>query len=169
MKRGGPENYAKAYKSLVYLRGSSLLAAKELFYVHCQIDIEKRLLSQSSRDSEAQKLSGNGPNDTLTAPDDASESHSEHNKEHSERADAGTTSDVADSQLEATPTHPHNPEYSVESTNYWKELWRYLKTPSGRAINYWQKLGQLVTERRIRRVLLSSATYYIFYRLLIAA
>ncbi|KAI6902425.1 hypothetical protein KC318_g8883, partial [Hortaea werneckii] len=38
MKRG---RYQAAYQTLVLLRGHSILAAKELFYVHCQMEVEK--------------------------------------------------------------------------------------------------------------------------------
>ncbi|KAI7330236.1 MFS transporter [Hortaea werneckii] len=38
MKRG---RYPDAYQTLVLLRGHSILAAKELFYVHCQMEVEK--------------------------------------------------------------------------------------------------------------------------------
>lgn len=78
MKRG-PAHYVEAYQSLLHLRGVPLIAAKELFYTHSQIEIERRLLSKQNHDAEHHVNDQKGP-------------------------------------------------------------------------NYWQKLGQLFTERRIRRV-----------------
>ncbi|WPH00120.1 Hypothetical protein R9X50_00294300 [Acrodontium crateriforme] len=50
MKRG---YYGAAYESLMLLRFHPILAAKELFYVHCQMEVETRLLLHHQRDSEA--------------------------------------------------------------------------------------------------------------------
>jgi hypothetical protein len=152
LKKGGPANYAKAYRSLVYLRGSPLLAAKELFYVHCQIDIEKRLLSQPNHDTESRFVSGNRETESF-GKDDGSESHSELKQKRSGNAEGEANSEMVDSRLGGVSTHSRALAYPAESTNYWRELWQHIRTPSGRAINYWQKLGQLVTERRIRRVI----------------
>lgn len=48
MKRG---HYQAAYQTLVLLRGHPILAAKELFYVHCQMEVEAR--SYGKRDVES--------------------------------------------------------------------------------------------------------------------
>lgn len=40
--------YSQAYKSLLRLRGSSLRAAKELYYIHAQIQQEELLIEQSA-------------------------------------------------------------------------------------------------------------------------
>lgn len=45
--------YESAYKALLGLRGEPVLAAKELFYVHCQRNVEMRFLSGTQRDPEA--------------------------------------------------------------------------------------------------------------------
>ena len=152
IKRGGPKNYAKAYRSLVYLRGSPLLAAKELFYVHCQIDIEKRLLSQPNHDTESKYISEDRQSENLERSDDASESHSELKQKQSRHIDGEANPEIVKNRARSTLTPSRTLEFPAESTDYLRELWQHLKTPSGRAINYWQKLGQLLTERRIRRV-----------------
>ncbi|KAI7080493.1 hypothetical protein KC327_g243 [Hortaea werneckii] len=53
MKRG---RYPAAYQTLVLLRGHSILAAKELFYVHCQMEVEKH--AYLKKDPEASSQAG---------------------------------------------------------------------------------------------------------------
>ncbi|KAI7505077.1 MFS transporter [Hortaea werneckii] len=53
MKRG---RYPAAYQTLILLRGHSILAAKELFYVHCQMEVEKH--AYLKKDPEASSRSG---------------------------------------------------------------------------------------------------------------
>ncbi|KAI6855696.1 MFS transporter [Hortaea werneckii] len=53
MKRG---RYPAAYQTLVLLRGHSILAAKELFYVHCQMEVEKH--AYLKKDPEANSQAG---------------------------------------------------------------------------------------------------------------
>lgn len=54
MKRG---HYQAAYQSLLLLRLHPILAAKELCYVHCQMDVENRFLARSrGEDVEASQV-----------------------------------------------------------------------------------------------------------------
>lgn len=45
--------HAKAFEALLKLRGSDILAARELFYVHAQFEQEKLLVEESGVDIEA--------------------------------------------------------------------------------------------------------------------
>jgi len=40
--------YPKAYKSLLKLRNSPLQAARDLYYIHCQLEIEKEIIGKSN-------------------------------------------------------------------------------------------------------------------------
>ena len=40
--------YAKAYKSLLRLRFQPLQAARDLYYIHCQLDVEKIIVGESN-------------------------------------------------------------------------------------------------------------------------
>jgi MFS family permease len=51
MKRG-PAKYKEAYTTLLALRGHPILAAKELLYIHYQMDVEKRFISGKLTDAE---------------------------------------------------------------------------------------------------------------------
>ncbi|KAI7163594.1 hypothetical protein KC349_g1216 [Hortaea werneckii] len=53
MKRG---RYLDAYQTLVLLRGHSILAAKELFYVHCQMEVEKHAYLKKDPEASARVL-----------------------------------------------------------------------------------------------------------------
>ena len=97
------QRYAAAYKTLLGLRGEPVLAAKELLYVHYQMDVEMRHLSQKVPDYEAAK------------------SRTDHQNGLSEE------------KLSLSRFRQH------------------MSRRSGRNINYWQKLGQLFTEKRVRR------------------
>jgi len=52
-KRG---HYKAAYQSLILLRFYPILAAKELLYVHCQMEVEADFLAQHRGNAEAQDL-----------------------------------------------------------------------------------------------------------------
>jgi hypothetical protein len=169
MKRG-PAHYVEAYKSLLHLRGLPLLAAKELFYVHCQIAVEKRLLSQPTNDAEqyfshrkglgkmyrrgSQALRRRKPRycDDTENPDSVHKSVLKPNEKIAQKRNGGVASEDEENQRQNTMPDPHNRRYSVRTGNHWKELWQRLAAPHSQSVNYWQKLGQLLTERRIRRV-----------------
>ncbi|KJX99173.1 MFS sugar transporter like protein [Zymoseptoria brevis] len=103
MKRG-PAKYKEAYTTLLALRGHPILAAKELLYVHYQMDVEKRFISGKLTDAEM----GNS-----CVEDDEQE-------------------------IKAIPRARVVPRFGpTRSIN----------------INYWQKLGQLFTNKRIRRAM----------------
>ena len=54
MKRG---KYPAAYQSLLALRGEPILTAKELLYIHCQMEVERKLLPFAPQDVESQRSS----------------------------------------------------------------------------------------------------------------
>lgn len=87
------------------MRGEPLLAAKEMLYVHYQMDVEMRLLSHKRPD----------PEDTINGEDGQA------------------------AYLEDTPV--------------WSRFTQRIRRRSGRGINYWQKLGQLFSEKRVRRAM----------------
>jgi MFS family permease len=103
MKRG-PKMYKEAYKTLLALRGHPILAAKELLYVHYQMDVEKRFISGKLTDTEM-------------------------------------------GQSYAGPL-----EHEAKDRMRTRVLQRFDSTRSVN-INYWQKLGQLFTNKRIRRAM----------------
>lgn len=91
--------YRAAYQTLLALRGEPVLAAKEMLYVHYQMDVEMRFLNQR----------------------------------------AGSRDDFEQDEM----------------TEKQKSRWRRLPRLD-RSINYWQKLGQLFTVKRIRRAMLAA-------------
>lgn len=99
------QKYAEAYKTLILLRGEPVLAAKELLYVHYQMEVEMRHLHHKRPDPESEVVQG-----------------------------------AVEGEKKAAHLHTRQ-----------KQIRR-----SGRGINYWQKLGQLFTERRIRRATLAA-------------
>lgn len=98
--------YQAAYRTLLALRGEPVLAAKEMLYVHFQMDVEMRHLSHKRSDVEASVI--------------------EHEATDDEKKATGSRS---------------KPRFRVRS---------------GRGINYWQKLGQLFTEKRVRRAMIAA-------------
>jgi len=40
--------YAKAYASLLKLRNNKLQAARDLYYIHCQLEVEKEIIGDSN-------------------------------------------------------------------------------------------------------------------------
>ncbi|KAK3724857.1 hypothetical protein LTR37_000905 [Vermiconidia calcicola] len=100
MKQG---RYRGAYRTLVALRGEPVLAAKEMLYVHYQMEVEMLHLRRKHPDTEA-------------------------NCPARDHEGAGV-------EMHATQTHSPG---------------------SGTGINYWQKLGQLFTERRVRRAMVAA-------------
>jgi hypothetical protein len=170
MKRG-PEHYPEAYQSLLHLRGLPLLAAKELFYVHSQIEIEKKLLSKRGHDTERHNQQGS--NEVFTKDrrglrrrrerpsDDSTKEPVQTNRNTSEpvekwpKATHGrAASESGDRQWKDRMPDPTTRRFSTKPRTFWKKMWQRFKAPQNRSINYWQKLGQLLTERRIRRVFL---------------
>lgn len=113
MKRG-PSHYLEAYATLLALRGHPVLAAKELLYVHCQMEVEKRFISGKMSDAEL----------------------------------------------------VHREEQVVEETkgNASHSKLRARFQPA-RSINYWQKLGQLFTIKRIRRAMLAAVVVMVSQQL----
>lgn len=99
------QRYATAYQTLLGLRGEPVIAAKEMLYVHYQMEVEMRHLSHKRPDSEEARIQA-GP-----ANDDA-----------------------------------------VKKPSGYRFTQR-VRRRSGRGINYWQKLGQLFTEKRVRRAM----------------
>lgn len=93
MKHG---RYTAAYRTLLALRGEPVITAKEMLYVHYQMDVEMRFLRHKRRDAEF------ATNDNKAS------------------------------------------------------LKRAFCSRSGRSINYWQKLGQLFTVKRIRRAMVAA-------------
>jgi hypothetical protein len=159
----GRKHYPEAYKSLLYLRGSPLLAAKELFYVHSQIEVEKRLLSQRNPDVEKQLSSqGHGQSDpestqvlnskTERYSDDIVGAHVVKRTVSGIDKDVEGVSQIEGSQGKGSLSYANPQGDSPKSTNYVKNFRHRLNSPSDRSINYWQKLGQLITKQRIRRV-----------------
>lgn len=66
MKRG-PQRYKEAYNTLVQLRGQPILAAKELLYVHYQMEVEKRYISGTKKNADiAREDFVQGANGTMT-------------------------------------------------------------------------------------------------------
>ncbi|KAF2459022.1 major facilitator superfamily domain-containing protein [Lineolata rhizophorae] len=178
MKRGR-SSYVDAFDALVALRGSPILAAKELYYVHSQIGVEQTLLSHyrrgvSDTDSEAGSRSRRVGYSTAT-----SEKRSQ--KEQSPAQGAAEPSRrsfvsgialqlglVQLGQPDIYEEHPNcvdsdcHPEWREKT---WKDRLEALKPPPDRPINYWQKLGQLFTERRIRRATVSAVVVMISQQL----
>lgn len=97
--------YPGAYKTLLGLRGEAVLAAKEMLYVHYQMEVEMRLLSHKRPDTE----------------------------------EARTQPVVQNRDSEDVPIRAR--------------VTQRLRRRSGRGINYWQKLGQLFSEKRVRRAM----------------
>ncbi len=169
MKRG-PKYYSEAYKSLLHLRGLPLLAAKELFYCHLQIELEKKLLSTKSHDAEQRLNPHKGPRafyandqpglrsrkarhvDHDGKPAEVHGSLSVANEENTEKSNDGASEDEGNRSDILTPGS-RNRRHSVGSRIYWMHLWQRFIAPKNRSINYWQKLGQLLTKGRIRRVI----------------
>lgn len=96
MKHG---KYRGAHRTLVALRGEAVLAAKEMLYVHYQMEVEMRHLRRKHPDMEANR---------------AARDHEGASEE------------------------------------------KHITQRSGTGINYWQKLGQLFTERRVRRAMVAA-------------
>nr|POF12771.1 putative polyol transporter 3 [Quercus suber] len=123
MKKG---HYHSAYQSLLLLRLHPILAAKELFYVHCQMDVENRYLARSrGEDVEASLVSPCKTHDDSPGP--------------LETANETVKSKIRESS---------RPDSSMVGT--------LLRRQPGRPINYWQKLHQLFTVKRNRRALLAA-------------
>ena len=99
------QRYPAAYKALLGMRGEPILAAKEMLYVHYQMDVEMRLLSHKRPDTE----------------------------------DARRANDGQAAHPQDQPTRPR--------------FIQRIRRRSGRGINYWQKLGQLFSEKRVRRAM----------------
>ena len=95
------ERYKAAYRTLLALRGEPVLAAKEMLYVHYQMDVEMRHLSHKHADAE--EVSG----EKVDLP--------------KQQARSGISERVFHRR--------------------------------SRGINYWQKVGQLFTEKRVRRAM----------------
>lgn len=169
MKRG-PEHYVEAYKSLLHLRGLPLLAAKELFYVHIQMERERELLSPRSNDAErhpkdhktSKKLYSREPKglrkrkgrhcDNADQPDAIYGSSPVPNEKMAHNSGYEGTSGDKDNHLKHPMPSSSNRRHLARSMKYWMDLWHQFMAPQTRSINYWQKIGQLLTERRIRRV-----------------
>ncbi|ERF73758.1 hypothetical protein EPUS_01012 [Endocarpon pusillum Z07020] len=168
MKRGA-KYYGEAYKSLLHLRGLPLLAAKELFYCHLQIELEKKLLSPKSHDAE-QRLKAHEEPREFHANDqpglrsrkarsvDHCSTHAEvyrspsvANEESTEASKDGASEDQGNRSKILTLEF-RNRRHSVRSKNNCMHLWHRFIAPQSHSINYWQKLGQLFTKGRIRRV-----------------
>jgi hypothetical protein len=171
MKRG-PEHYAEAYQSLLHLRGLPLLAAKELFYIHSQIQVERRLLSQKGHDPERQPDDREGPRKghhenpqslrkrkgryvhEVHEADKTYGNSVETNEKRIENLNGGVSASSEDDNNQPKRSVPNHRSLRllIRSRGYLKQLWRRPTIPQSRSINYWQKLGQLFTNRRIRRV-----------------
>nr|POF26310.1 myo-inositol transporter 2 [Quercus suber] len=123
MKRG---HYHSAYQSLLLLRLHPILAAKELFYVHCQMDVENRFLARSrGEDVEASQVLQNKT-----------------------EADVPASLEAVDASMK-----PEKQDGTLTNVNFArKRLPRHARRP----INYWQKLYQLFTVKRNRRALLAA-------------
>ena len=102
------QRYLAAHRALLDLRGEPLLAAKEMLYVHYQMEVEMRNLSHERLDSEA-------------------------NMSHPEDIAIGGEKEVSHIRLR-----------------------QRFKQRSRLGINYWQKLGQLFTQKRIRRAMIAA-------------
>lgn len=113
MKRG-PRRYKDAYTTLVTLRGQPILAAKELLYVHYQMEVEKRYISGTKRDADIVR-----------------------EERVVEEAKGNTTST--------------------------KALSARFRPP--RSINYFQKFGQLFTNKRIRRATVAAVVVMVSQQL----
>ena len=98
------QKYEAAYKTLLAIRGEPILAAKEILYVHYQMDVEMRSLGQIPADLETN----------------------------------GNSNGAGQGQSRRLP------------------LRRVFHSRRGRSINYWQKLGQLFREKRIRRAMIAA-------------
>lgn len=98
------QKYPAAFKTLLGLRGEPVLAAKEMLYVHYQMDVEMRHLSQKKKVDVEETSLRNGDTDC--------------------------------------------PEKLPRSCFPLR-----IRRASNRGINYWQKLGQLFTEKRVRRAM----------------
>jgi hypothetical protein len=99
------QKYPAAYKALLSMRGEPVLAAKEMLYVHYQMDVEMRHLCHKRLDTE----------------------------------DARNGDDGQTAQLKDGPAR--------------SRFTQRIRIRSGRGINYWQKLGQLFSEKRVRRAM----------------
>ncbi len=170
----GPKYYVEAYQSLLHLRGLPLLAAKELFYIDYQIKIEKRLLSKGSNDAEQHLNDQKSPKKVsqensqalrkrkgrrsydVDAPRQVYEDplKPSNNEKRSQSRNCAEASEADDKQPKDAKHGSGNQRYLIWSINYWKRMWHGPLTPRNRSINYWQKIGQLLTKRRIRRVFL---------------
>lgn len=169
MKRGA-KYYGKAYESLLHLRGLPLLAAKELFYCHLQIEIEKKLLSPKSNDPEQRLNARKGPRefyaDERPVLRPRTFRHMDHDGRHAEfygslsvtndksteKSNDGASEDEGNRSKILT-SGPQDRRDSVRSKIHWMHMWHRFIAPQNRSINYWQKLGQLLTKGRIRRVI----------------
>ena len=169
MKRGA-KYYGEAYKSLLHLRGLPLLAAKELFYCHLQIELEKKLLSPKSHDAEQRLNAHKRPRefhatdqpglrsrkarhvDHDGTPSEVYGSPSVTNEESTEKSNEGASEDEGNRSKIFTH-ESRNRRHSVRSKSNWMHLRHRFIAPQDRSINYWQKLGQLLTKGRIRRVI----------------
>lgn len=169
MKRGA-KYYGEAYKSLLHLRGLPLLAAKELFYCHLQIELEKKLLSPKSHDAEQRPKAHKGPRESHAndqpglrsrkarnvdhggTPAEVYRSPSVANEESTETSNDGASEDEGNRSKILTLKF-RSRRHSVRSKNNRMHLWHGIIAPKNRSINYWQKLGQLFTKGRIRRVI----------------
>lgn len=63
------ENYKKAYESLCHLNETPLQAARELYYIHAQVQAENQLYFGSPTDSENRRQS---PSSSCSVPNQAS-------------------------------------------------------------------------------------------------
>lgn len=104
MKHG---RYPEAYQTLVLLRGEPILAAKEILYVHYQMQVEMRHLGR---------------------------------KKDVDLEVAGVAQDNDD---EKSDSHPRS-----------RRGGRFARSANG--LNYWQKLSQLFTKKRVRRATVAS-------------
>jgi hypothetical protein len=102
------QRYLSAYKTLLLLRSEPVLAAKEMLYVHYQMEVEMR--------------------------------HFRHKRPDPDEDEAIRHHETIGGEKEAV---------GVRSTR------RFLPQ-GGRGINYWQKLGQLFSEKRIRRAMVTA-------------
>ncbi|KAK4507915.1 hypothetical protein PRZ48_001650 [Zasmidium cellare] len=113
LKRG-PRRYKDAYTTLLSLRGQPILAAKELLYVHYQMEVEKRYISGTKRDADIVR------------------------EEQTVDEVKGNTTSTRTLRSRFGPTH---------------------------SINYFQKFGQLFTNKRIRRATVAAVVVMVSQQL----
>jgi hypothetical protein len=157
LMKKGPRFYKTAYKSLVHLRDSPLLAAQELFYVHSQIQMENEILVKGVKDDgryvESDLHPGiNGHSNSHDGFENPNESGSELTRRRSSYQTEKAGSKNSDGRVKAEARQLSDDPSSAQSKPPSKKLLRSMRPHRTGSVNYWQKLGQLFTVPRIRRV-----------------